>query len=80
MVSNATIFSGRASKYLAEKIAKSFDKDLGNIYVTEFSDGEFQPSYEENIRGKDVFIVQSTFAPADNLFELLMLIDIPKVF
>lgn len=78
MVSNATIFSGRASKYLAEKIAKSFEQELGNIYVTEFSDGEFQPSYEENIRGKDVFIVQSTFAPADNLFELLMLIDAAK--
>jgi len=78
MVSNATIFSGRASKYLAEKIAKSFDQDLGNIYVTEFSDGEFQPSYEENIRGKDVFIVQSTFAPTENLFELLMLIDAAK--
>lgn len=78
MISNARIFSGRASKYLAEKIAKSFGQDLGNIDVTEFSDGEFQPSYEENIRGKDVFIVQSTFAPADNLFELLMLIDAAK--
>ncbi len=78
MVSNAKIFSGRASKYLAEKIAKSFGQELGNIYVTEFSDGEFQPSYEENIRGKDVFIVQSTFPPADNLFELLMIIDAAK--
>jgi len=78
MVSNATIVSGRASKYLAEMIAKSFGQELGNIYVTEFSDGEFQPSYEENIRGKDVFIVQSTFPPADNLFELMMLIDAAK--
>jgi len=78
MVTNAKIFSGRASKYLAEKIANSFGQELGNVVVTQFSDGEFQPSYEENIRGRDVFIVQSTFAPADNLQELLMLIDAAK--
>lgn len=78
MTSNAKIFSGRASQYLAEKIARSYGQELGKIVVTNFSDSEFQPSYEENIRGKDVFIVQSTFAPADNLFELLMLIDAAK--
>ena len=70
-----SIFSGRQSKYLAEKIAKEFGIELGTNIVTEFSDGEFQPSFEENIRGKDVFIVQSTFAPTDNLFELLMMVE-----
>jgi ribose-phosphate pyrophosphokinase len=70
-----SIFAGRGSKYLAEKIAKEFGIDLGKSIVTEFSDGEFQPSFEENIRGRDVFIVQSTFSPSDNLFELLMMIE-----
>ena len=70
-----SIFSGRESRYLAEKIANEFGIELGNTIVTEFSDGEFQPSFEENIRGRDVFIVQSTFAPTDNLFELLMMVE-----
>ncbi len=75
MATKALIFSGRATKYLAEKIAEKYGHPLGNVVVTDFSDGEFQPSFEENIRGRDVFIVQSTFSPADNLLELLMLID-----
>jgi ribose-phosphate pyrophosphokinase len=75
MAQKALIFSGRATRYLAEKIAESYGHPLGNVDVTVFSDGEFQPSFEENIRGRDVFIVQSTFPPADNLLELLMLID-----
>lgn len=75
MKSSVNIFSGRASRYLAEKIAESYGKKLGDVILTEFSDGEFQPSFEENIRGREIFIVQSTFAPADNLFELLMLVD-----
>jgi ribose-phosphate pyrophosphokinase len=70
-----SIFAGRATRYLAEKIAQSYGTTLGQTVVTEFSDGEFQPSFEENIRGRDVFIIQSTFAPADNLLELLMMID-----
>ncbi len=70
-----SIFSGRASEYLAQKIAENYGSALGKTIVTEFSDGEFQPSFEENIRGRDVFIVQSTFAPSDNLFELLMMVD-----
>lgn len=70
-----SIFAGRASRYLAEKIATEFGVELGKSDVIEFSDGEFQPSFEENIRGRDVFIVQSTFAPADNLFELLMMVE-----
>lgn len=72
------IFSGRASKALAKQIAYHYGTELGNVIVSEFSDGEFQPSYEESIRGKDVFIIQSTMPPADNLVELLLLIDAAK--
>lgn len=75
MSARALIFSGRATEYLSEKIADKYGHPLGKVVVTDFSDGEFQPSFEENIRGRDVFIVQSTFSPADNLLELLMLID-----
>lgn len=78
MATLVNIFSGRATHYLAEKIAASYGKKLGDVLVTEFSDGEFQPSFEDNIRGNDIFIVQSTFAPTDNLFELLMMIDAAK--
>ncbi len=70
-----SIFGGRETRYLAEKIAKRYGIGLGESDLVQFSDGEFQPSFEENIRGRDVFIVQSTFSPADNLFELLMMID-----
>lgn len=70
-----SIFSGRASEYLARKIAEYYGSAIGKTIVTEFSDGEFQPSFEENVRGRDVFLVQSTFAPTDNLFELLMMVD-----
>ena len=76
--SNVSIFSGRASRYLAEEIAKNYGVPFGNTVVTEFSDGEFQPSFEENVRGRDVFIVQSTFPPSDNFFELLMMVDAAK--
>jgi ribose-phosphate pyrophosphokinase len=72
------IFAGRASIELAEKIAKSFGVELGDVKVTDFSDGEFQPSFEETVRGQDVFIVQSTMPPSDNLFELLLMIDAAK--
>ena len=75
MATKALIFSGRATRYLAEKIAVSYGIPLGDVEVTNFADGEFQPSFEENIRGRDVFLIQSTFAPADNLMELLMMID-----
>jgi ribose-phosphate pyrophosphokinase len=71
----AKIFSGRASFDLATKIAKKFGVTLGDVNVTVFSDGEFQPSFEETVRGQDVFIVQSTMPPSDNLFELLLLVD-----
>lgn len=69
------IFSCRGSRYVAEKIAANFGVDLGDSQVLEFSDGEFQPAYNESIRGCTVFIVQSTFPPADNLMELLLMID-----
>ena len=69
------IFSGRASLKLANNIAKNFGGKLGDVKVTVFSDGEFQPSFEETVRGQDVFIVQSTMPPTENLFELLLLVD-----
>lgn len=71
-------FSGRATSYLAKKIVKNFGSELGKSSVQEFSDGEFQPSYDESVRGCNVFIIQSTFPPMDNLFELLMMIDAAK--
>ena len=68
-------FTGRASRYLAEKIVESYGPTLGKCEVLQFSDGEFQPSFDESIRGCTVFIIQSTFPPMDNLMELLMMID-----
>ncbi|MDP4208980.1 MAG: ribose-phosphate pyrophosphokinase [Bacteroidota bacterium] len=80
MAANTPIkfFSGTASLYLAEKIAKSFGSELGKSSVTRFSDGEFQPAYDESVRGATVFIIQSTFPPSENLFELLLMIDAAK--
>ena len=75
MSSGVKMFAGRASVDLAERIASNFGIKLGNVVVTEFSDGEFQPSFEETVRGQDVFLVQSTMPPVDNLFELLLMID-----
>lgn len=72
------IFAGRASKVLAEQIATKFGATLGDVKVTEFSDGEFQPSFEETVRGQDVFIVQSTMPPTENLFEMLLMVDAAK--
>ena len=69
------IFTGRSSRYLAEKIVEIYGTELGNSDILEFSDGEFQPSFNESIRGCTVFIIQSTFPPSDNLMELLMMID-----
>ncbi len=72
------VFSGTNTRYLAEKICQELDCPLGNLVVTKFSDGEFSVSYEESIRGKDVFLVQSTFPNSDNLMELLLMIDAAK--
>jgi ribose-phosphate pyrophosphokinase len=72
MAAQIKIFSGQTSKYLAEKIAQSYGMDLGKSAMVKFADGEFQPSFEENIRGTEVFLIQSTFAPSDNLMELMI--------
>jgi ribose-phosphate pyrophosphokinase len=72
------IFAGRATRPLAEKIAASFGTTLGQSEILNFSDGEFQPTYNESIRGCTVFCIQSTFPPTDNLMELLMMIDAAK--
>jgi ribose-phosphate pyrophosphokinase len=78
MSKQVKIFAGRASRHLGEQIAESYGITPGKVIVSEFSDGEFQPSFEETVRGKDVFIVQSTMPPSDNLMELLLLIDAAK--
>ena len=78
MASVVKIFSGSASRSLAEKIAASYGKPLGKELVQHFADGEFQPSFEETLRGNDVFIIQSTIPPSDNLMELLLMIDAAK--
>lgn len=78
MESNVKIFAGTASQELAAKVASYYGAPLGNVAVNRFSDGEFQPSFEETVRGTDVFIIQSTFPPTENLFELLQMIDAAK--
>jgi ribose-phosphate pyrophosphokinase len=69
------IFAGSGTQELATKIAQSYGRELGDVAVAHFSDGEFQPSFNESVRGCDIFIVQSTCQPSDNLMELLLLID-----
>lgn len=75
---DAKIFACSQSVYLAEKIAESYGAELGKITFSKYSDGEFQPSFEESIRGIRVFLVCSTFPSADNLMELLLMIDAAK--
>jgi ribose-phosphate pyrophosphokinase len=72
------VFSGRANRPLAEKIAHELGEPLGSCDIKTFSDGEIWVKYSENIRGGDVFIVQSTHPPAENLLELLIMIDAAK--
>ncbi|MDE6147563.1 MAG: ribose-phosphate pyrophosphokinase [Bacteroidales bacterium] len=72
------LFACRASKDFAMKVAKALKLDLGESDVLTFSDGEFQPSFNESVRGATVFIVQSTTPPTDNLFELLLMADAAK--
>jgi ribose-phosphate pyrophosphokinase len=69
------IFSGRSNPLLAEKIAKSLGKNLGKLAIKTFSDGELWIKFEENIRGCDVFIIQPTNSPAENIMELILTID-----
>jgi ribose-phosphate pyrophosphokinase len=72
------LFSGTNSRYLAEKISDYYGYELAEIEVKRFSDGEMQPIIQESVRGAYVFFIQSTFPPADNLLELLLLIDSAK--
>jgi ribose-phosphate pyrophosphokinase len=72
------IFAGTASGHLAEEICKSYGQALGKVSINRFSDGEIATSFEETVRGQDVFIIQSTYAPADNLMEVLLMVDAAK--
>jgi ribose-phosphate pyrophosphokinase len=74
----AKIFACSNSTHLAEKIAESYGVELGKVTFSKYSDGEFQPSFEESIRGLRVFLVCSTFPSSDNLMELLLMIDAAK--
>ena len=69
------LFSGTESRYLASRIAEAYGTELGSITSQKFSDGELSVRYNESIRGCDIFLIQSTFAPSDNLMELLLMID-----
>ncbi len=72
------IFACQQSKPLAEKIAKAFGQPLGNVITSTYSDGEFQPSFEESVRGSRVFIIGSTMPSSDNMMELLLMCDAAK--
>ena len=71
-------FAGSNTKYLANEIANAFGVELNKSSIIEFSDGEFEPSFDETVRGSDVFLIQSTTPPSDNLMELLLMIDAAK--
>lgn len=77
-MTDVKLFSGTATKYLSEKIADFHGQALGDVTVNCFSDGEMHPVINESVRGSYVFFIQSTFAPADNMMELLLLIDAAK--
>lgn len=72
------IFACSASTELAEKIAKAFGSELGKVHFSRFSDGEFQPSFEESVRGARVFIIGSTHPSSENLMEMLLMLDAAK--
>ncbi|WP_435413874.1 ribose-phosphate pyrophosphokinase [Polaribacter aestuariivivens] len=72
------LFACSQSTVLAEKIAKEYNTTLGKVKTTKFSDGEFQPAFEESVRGRRVFIIGSTFPNADNLMEMLLMLDAAK--
>ena len=72
------LFSTRTSRQLAEKIAHHYGQELGKINFQQFSDGEFEPVLDQSVRGGRVFLIGSTFPPADNLLELLLMIDAAK--
>jgi len=74
----AKIFACSQSTHLAEEIAKKYGTKLGKVITSTYSDGEFQPSYEESIRGKRIFIIGSTNPGPKNLMEMLLMIDAAK--
>jgi ribose-phosphate pyrophosphokinase len=78
MSKEVKICAGTGTMVLGEKIAQSYGINLANVNILRFSDGEFQPSFEETVRGADVFIIQSTNPPGDNLMELLQMVDAAK--
>ena len=75
---NVKIFSGNATPNLAQKIAENYGQALGNLSIKRFNDGEIFPIFQESIRGIQTFIIQSTFAPSDNIMELLLIVDAAK--
>jgi len=77
-MTDVKLISGQESVYLAEQIAEYYGYDLSKVKVNRFSDGEMQPVIQDSVRGAYVFFIQSTFPPADNLLELLLLIDSAK--
>lgn len=77
-MSSVKLYSGSATRCLSEKIAAAYGIELGGIDITTFSDGEKHVLFKESIRGSNVFLIQSTFAPADNLMELLLMVDAAK--
>ncbi|MBU3820537.1 ribose-phosphate pyrophosphokinase [Flavobacteriaceae bacterium XHP0103] len=78
VITEAKIFACTQSKVLGEKIAKAFGATLGNVITSTYSDGEFQPSYEESIRGTRIFIIGSTNPGPENLMEMLLMVDAAK--
>lgn len=75
---SAKIFAGTSSQELAKEICKKYGAKPGSINIQRFSDGEICPTFLESIRGDFVFLIQSTYSPADNLMELLLMIDAAK--
>ncbi|MBX2962480.1 MAG: ribose-phosphate pyrophosphokinase [Cyclobacteriaceae bacterium] len=72
------LFSGRATTYLSERIADAYGESLGQVMYKQFSDGEMSPFIAESVRGHEVFLIQSTIPPSDNLMELLLMVDAAK--
>ncbi|MCC3158877.1 ribose-phosphate pyrophosphokinase [Hymenobacter sp. 15J16-1T3B] len=78
MSSQVKIFSGTTSRAVAEKIAAAYGQPLGDLTIQRFADSEIGPSFNESVRGCEVFLIQSTFPPADNLMELMLMVDAAK--
>lgn len=78
IIEEVKLFTGESSEYLAKEIADYYNEPLGKLSLNRFSDGEMSPVIHESVRGAYVFFIQSTFTPADNLWELLLMIDAAK--